>query len=237
MTQLIKPLSAVDLATTAANFPALKHAFTLAGLGDSDTTLTDSVSGVVLTSSGTFSRIGTDAFNNYLNIIDTVTGTFAAAGTSDFMLVSIGNMTTSQGVTLGDTAGTTGPGLIAKPGASNRVGLDESNYHVIGALSDTADLTGVAVTRSGNVTAKYGCDSSAILSAVAGSATLDISTAWPALASAADITSANETSTYLTGAFFFVFTGGLPGVSSINQGISWMSQNPGKVFPGWAGMA
>ena len=237
MTQLIKPLSAVDLATTAANFPALKHAFTLAGLGDSDTTLTDPVSGVVLNSSGTFSRIGSAGFNNYLNTITSVTGAFAAPGTSDFMLVSIGDMTTSQGVTLGDAAGTAGPGLIAKPGAANRVSLDTANYHIIGAMSDTTNLTGVAVTRSGNVTAKYGCDNSAILSAVAGVVTLDISTAWPALASAADITNAAATTSYLTGAFFFVFTNGLPGVSSINQGISWMSQNPDKVYPGWAGMA
>lgn len=229
--QSIKPLSAVDLELTQANFPFLRHAFTRDSVGTIDGPEV-SFSDLIGNIAGTFD---TPTIVNDIGFrgaaITGVEGDFAAPGANDFALIITGDFSTTQGFTFGDTA--SGAGIMARPGAANIVRLDGDNYHTLGAMSDTSNLTGVAVCRSADTTVKYGCDASANLTVVNGTATAGaISGAWPALAPVLVIPTSTS---YATGAYLCVFESGLPSANEMQLAITWMSMNPGKMYPGFAG--
>lgn len=232
--QSIKPLSAVTpVATTQAIFPFLQHAFLPAGIVGNDNT--DVVGGVIVTDASGWAQPEAGKFRA-AGIIQTVSGSaFVAPGLSDFMLISVGNAN-SAGITvsLGDAADS-GPGVSLASGATNLVTLNATDYHTVAALSDTTSVTAMAVTRTGNTVAKYGCDDATAPFAAAAGTPLGagIAASWGALSANAAFTS--NSSSWYTGVYFCVFTSGLPAAADIKLALTWMSMNPGYLPPWWAG--
>lgn len=230
--QTIKPLSAVDVATTQANFPALVMALLPDNI--SGNALSCAVSDLVLTNSAGWVVSG-DTFRSDGASSITVAGSTPALGTDDFMLVTVGTFTAVQGeLILGDELN--GPGMSLRP-TTGYITLNGTDYHDVPALSTTAALTVVAQTRTGNTVAKYGYTDSAVQAAVAGTPFgAGIAASWAAL-NTSGWTFPTASNANYTGVFLFSFTSGLPSAADIRNGLTWMAQNPGKVYPGWVGKA
>lgn len=220
--------TAAKLAITSANFPALKHAFLASGI--SGLNLIDSISGKVIScasgwvqpASGQFRAGGACATSGAL---------WNAPGTSAALFVATGSfsLTSVKPMQFGDALSTTGVDLSA--GSSAGVTKDGGNYDTMlanGVITGAQTGIAIALPAGGGQSTRYVTDSA--LNTTAGAVTHVGSLASLVIAESSSVTT--NSSSYLTGAFMFVFTA-LP--TDIAAAMAWMAGNPGVVYPGWKG--
>lgn len=241
----IKLLSDADLAINATNFPALVHVFNYAGCDFDAGTITDPINGAVLFHVTGVEDKGDGSFDP-----GDVTGStgIIAPGTTDCLLVGTIKQAINNNMTFswGNSATY---GIAAKPGEEYVTTNDGSNYHTLPAnnLSSTPIANAALAVHvkwadgANGSSAKYCADSGKSAANIAAQAGV------PANSINAGITQANIDSITdnagfpgalaqkITGMYMFKFTDGLP--EDIAEGVAWMANNHGKIYPGWQGMA
>lgn len=236
------PVSAASLrlATTAANFPALKHAFPYSGCNFVARTITDPINGAVaafdtLTNNGsTFSAIYT-AYGT--------TG-LIAPGTADALVIGVmSNCTTLGNFIIGnitDATYTIGTGVTSTTVRTN-AGLDfVTNAAASVPNPSTSICCATSVVWSSSACTKYVVESTdSVVVTNTGTPTNSISEGiltanWEGVQEVAF--SGNPSSKWY-GGYVFYFTNGLPSAQTITAGVAWMAKNPGYIYPGFRNMA
>lgn len=242
---IITPYSAAkaNLATTAADFPALKHAWTYAGLGGTPGALsvTDIIGGVVFNAIGTYSLTdngdGTwtgGAACSGANLVGVITAPndSPVVGISVFKSVS----GASAAMEFGSTASPSSIGAAIN--GSKYINSDDGSFHdqvantPVSGYPLTMAALGIEVDFVNNNSTKYLVESgmSTVDAEPAVSKTGDINDGIATLNSSLALASAGS----LVGVYYFIFTT-LP--TDVAAAVSWMAANPGYVYPGWAGVS
>lgn len=238
------PHSLANLAATAAKFPCLKHAFTIAGINTAAKTWSDEVGNLVVTAS---TSITIDAVKGAsIAGTQTMSGTPTTPGSKSVLLFASGYIQNgSAGWRIGDPDGlVAGPGIGLAGGGTRYVLRSPSLYLLssaatVGSGYPFQGSMGLIADNAGNEARKYIVDGVGALTTslkAAGGAEANITGSWgqfPLSATGAEMFPASAS--YTKALFVFVFDSGYP--ADMNNAMHWMNANPGKVYPGWEGLA
>lgn len=241
---IITPYPVLTLPNTTANFPCLKHCFTTAGVNTTAKTWSDEVGNLVLTAA---TSITIDAMKGAaISGAQTITGTPITAGAKSVLLYVNGYVFSAASTwRLGDSDGlTTGPGIGLSGNAQNYVLRTPTLYLLSSAITITSNYPfqgslALIADNAGNEARKYAVDGAGALTTslkAAGGAEANITGSWTQFPLATATSNMFPTSTSYTKALFvFVFDSGYP--ADMVNAMHWMNANPGKIYPGWRGLA
>lgn len=226
---------------TAANFPALKYAFTYDGCDFVNKTITCPISGMVLTASSLTDN-GDGTFTpNTVTLSKNLVAPHDGISPIDMSLVMVApTASNNTGTRFGMGDQVAGAGMVLAPEASWVTLTNSANYHDIPASNLSAagalDYCGIlAISWSGDTSRKTQYDAG--LSSIAQVQGVTAGAGISAGITQAELEADNKLilgSPSYTGLYIFHWTDGIP--DDDKQAAAWMGVNH-RLYPGWLGRA
>jgi len=230
--QFNKPLSAIDLDDTVANFPSLKLKFSREGMADNNLSITCPISGIILSSTSAFNLVGDTGFTR--SSVTAMDGALTLSD-KDFLCLVNADIINANGSTDFGKTNTSGGAIKAVPASSysyydgNTVG---SNYVTMGATA-AGDLSAIGVAVGpqldfGNKYSIYADGTTAAVKTVGAITGTFDKADWTI--NSGFLLGSNTTITYHS-IYVLEFANGIPDDTVITQGMQWMAANRDKGLP------